>query len=120
MVMPVSPAAAAIGPENAAVHRQRQTAAAMPAAMIAEPMTASGIMPAPMTMPTASDQNRNTISTGSLMAVRKRTMDSAPTMPRDRTTLLVTAIMTSVVTRDRPTSVSAKPLEYSTPVSVFL
>ena len=47
-------------------------------------------------------------------------MDSAPTMPRDRTTLLVTAIMTSVVTRDRPTSVSAKPLEYSTPVSVFL
>ena len=34
MVMPVSPAAAAIGPENATVHRQRQTAAAMPAAMI--------------------------------------------------------------------------------------
>ena len=32
MVMPVSPAAAAIGPENATVHRQ--TAAAMPAAMI--------------------------------------------------------------------------------------
>ena len=34
METPVSPAAAAIGPENAAVHRQRQTAAAMPAAMI--------------------------------------------------------------------------------------
>ena len=57
---------------------------------------------------------------GSLMAVRKRTMDSAPTMPRESTTLDVTTIITSVVTRERPTSVSANPLEYITPVSVFL
>ena len=54
------------------------------------------------------------------MAVRKRMMERAPTMPRDRTTLDVTAMMTKVVTRDRPTKVSAKPLEYMTPVSVFL
>ena len=41
------------------------------------------------------------------MAVRKRTMDRAPTMPRDRTTLDVTASITIVVimamaTRDPP------------------
>ena len=88
--------------------------------MMAEPMTASGIMPAPITMPTASDQNRNTISTGSLMAARKRTILRAPTMPRDNTTLEVTAMMTSVVTSESPTSVSAKPVEYMTPVRVFL
>ena len=88
--------------------------------MMAEPITASGSRPAPTTMPTARDQKRKTISTGSLMAVRKRMMERAPTMPRDRTTLDVTAMMTRVVTRDRPTKVSAKPLEYMTPVSVFL
>ena len=47
------------------------------------PITASGIMPAASTMPTAMDQNRKAISRGSLMAVRKRTMDSAPTIPRE-------------------------------------
>ena len=88
--------------------------------MMAEPITASGSRPAPTTMPTARDQKRKTISTGSLMAVRKRMMERAPTMPRDRTTLDVTAMMTRVVTRDRPTKVSAKLLEYMTPVSVFL
>ena len=54
------------------------------------------------------------------MAARKRTMESAPTMPRDNTTLEVTAMMTSVVTSESPTSVSAKPVEYMTPVRVFL
>lgn len=38
-------------------------------------------------IPTTIDQNRNAISSGSLIAVRKRTMDSAPTIP---TTLEVT------------------------------
>ena len=84
-----------------------------------EPMMASGIMPAPMTIPAARDQNRNTISTGSLIAARKRTMDKAPTIPRESTTLEVTAIITSVVTIVIPTSVSARPEEYITPVSVF-
>ena len=41
-------------------------------------------------------------------------------MPRESTTLEVTAMITSVVTSERPTSVSAKPVEYMTPVSVFL
>ena len=88
--------------------------------MMAEPITARGIIPAPMTIPTAMDQNRNTISIGSLMAARNRTMDSAPTMPSDSTTLEVTAMMTSVVTSASPTSVRAKPVEYITPVKVFL
>ena len=66
------------------------------------------------------DQNRNTISIGSLMAARNRIMDSAPTMPSDSTTLEVTAMMTSVVTNASPTSVRAKPEEYITPVKVFL
>ena len=71
-------------------------------------------------IPTASAQNKKTISTGSLIAVRKRTMDKAPTMPRDRTTLDVTAMITSVVTRESPTSVNAKLSEYITPVRVLL
>ena len=60
-------------------------------------MTASGMKPAASTMPAAIDQKRNARSSGSLMAVRKRTMDSAPTMPSDSTTFDVTARMTSVV-----------------------
>ena len=47
-------------------------------------------MPAPVAMPAATAQNMNMMSMGSLMEVRKRMMDSAPTMPRVSTTLLVT------------------------------
>ena len=60
------------------------------------------------------------ISIGSLMAVLKRTMDSAPTMPNDSTTLDVTAIMTRVATKVSPIKVSANPVEYMTPVKVLL
>ena len=84
------------------------------------PTTASRNMPAPMTMPAASAQNRNTISKGSLMAARKRTMESAPTMPRERTTLDVTARITRVVTIVMPIRVMPKPEEYITPWKVFL
>ena len=49
------------------------------------------------------------------MAVRKRTMDSAPTMPRDRTTLEVTARMTCAVIMVRAISVTPKEEEYITP-----
>ena len=49
------------------------------------------------------------------MAVRKRTIDSAPTMPRDSTTLLVTARITSVVIIVSATSVTPKLDEYITP-----
>ena len=41
------------------------------------PNTANGIIPAASTMPAAMDQNRNAMSSGSLMAVRKRTIDKA-------------------------------------------
>ncbi len=79
------------------------------------PKTASGMKPAASTMPTAMDQNKNAISSGSLMAVRKRTMDSAPTMPSDSTTFEVTARMTSVVIIVSATSVTPKLEEYMTP-----
>ena len=39
------------------------------------PITASGMSPAASTMPAAMAQNRKAMSMGSLMAVRKRTMD---------------------------------------------
>ena len=42
------------------------------------PNTARGINPAASTIPAAMLQNRNAISIGSLIAVRKRTMESAP------------------------------------------
>ncbi len=57
---------------------------------------------------------------GSLIAVRKRTMDRAPTIPRDSTTLLVTARMTRVVIIVRAISVTPKEEEYITPEYVFL
>ena len=72
-------------------------------------------MPAARTMPAAIDQKRKAMSSGSLIAVLNRTMESAPTMPRDRTTLEVTARMTSVVMRVRATSVTPKLEEYMTP-----
>ena len=65
------------------------------------PKTASGMKPAARTMPAAMLQNRNAISIGSLIAVRKRTIDRAPTIPRESTTLLVTARIRSVVIRVR-------------------
>lgn len=50
------------------------------------------------------------------LAVRKRTMDKAPTMPRLSTTLEVTARITSVAIMVRATSVTLKELEYRTPL----
>ena len=53
---------------------------------------------------------------GSLMAVRNRTIDSAPTMPRESTTLLTTVIISTVVIRERAISVTPKLAEYITPL----
>ena len=61
------------------------------------------------------DQKRKAISIGSLMAVRKRTIDSAPTMPSDSTTLEVTARMVMEVIIVSATSVAPKLAEYITP-----
>ena len=79
------------------------------------PTTAKGIMPAASTIPTAIDQKRNAISRGSLIAVRNRTIESAPTIPRERTTLLVTARITTVVIMVRAIRVVPKLAEYITP-----
>lgn len=88
--------------------------------MTALPMTARTMSPAASTMPTAMARKRKAISSGSLIAARKRTMDSAPTMPRESTTLLVTAGMTTVVIIVSATSVTPKLEEYMTPMQVFL
>ena len=66
-------------------------------------------------MPAPIDQNKKAISSGSLMAVRKRTIERAPTMPRDRTTLEVTARITIEVIMVSAISVVPKPEEYITP-----
>jgi hypothetical protein len=71
-------------------------------------------------MPTAMAQNRKAMSKGSFMAARNRTMLKAPTMPKDSTTLEVTAKITRVVIMVRPTSVTPKLEEYITPAKVFL
>jgi hypothetical protein len=47
-------------------------------------------------------------------------MDRAPTIPRESTTLEVTARMTRVVIMVRAISVTPKPEEYITPEKVFL
>ena len=67
-------------------------------------------------MPTAMAQNKKAMSMGSLMAVRNRTIDSAPTMPRESTTLLTTVIISTVVIRERAISVTPKLAEYITPL----
>ena len=84
------------------------------------PNTASGIIPAASTIPAAMAQKRKAISRGSLIAVRNLTIDSAPTIPSDSTTLDVTARMTSVVIIVNATSVTPKLEEYITPAYVFL
>ena len=71
--------------------------------------------PAPVMMPITMLQNMNTVSIGSLIAVRKRTMESAPTMPSESTTLERTVKMASAVTIESITSESAKLLLKLTP-----
>ena len=84
-----------------------------PIAML--PKTASGMSPAASTIPAAIAQKRKAMSRGSFIAVRKRTMERAPTMPRERTTLLVTASMTKEVIMVSATRVTPKLAEYITP-----
>lgn len=55
------------------------------------------------------------MSDGSLIAVRKRTIESAPTIPSESTMLLVTARMSSAVIMQRAISVTPKFAEYITP-----
>ena len=64
-------------------------------------------------------QNKKAMSRGSLMAVRKRMMESEPTMPRESARLLPMASMASVVITAMSTSVLLKFLLYTTPEKVF-
>ena len=79
------------------------------------PKIASGMKPAASTMPAAIAQKRRAMSDGSLIAVRKRTIESAPTIPSESTMLLVTARMSSAVIMQRAISVTPKFAEYITP-----
>ena len=54
------------------------------------------------------DQNMYAVSSGSLTAVRKRTMDSAPTMPMDRAMFDLMHMTTGVVIMHSMMSVVAK------------
>ena len=88
--------------------------------MMMLPMIASGIIPAASTMPPAIAQKRNAMSIGSLIAVLKRTIESAPTIPRERTTLDVTASMTIVVIIVMATREPPNVRLNMTPLYVFL
>ncbi len=70
--------------------------------IVASRFTASAIsnIPAPQMMPLLIDQNRNTRSLDDLTAVRKRTMESAPTMPSEMTRLDCMARMIPAVTTE--------------------
>lgn len=84
------------------------------------PITARGIKPAASTMPAAIAQKRKAISRGSLIAVLNRTIESAPTIPRERTTLEVTARIRTVVIIVSATRVTPKEEEIITPLKLFL
>ncbi len=71
-------------------------------------------------MPAAIAQKTYTISTGSLMGVLNLTMLRAPTMPRERMMLEVTAMMIRVVIMAMATRETLKLREYITPLKVFL
>ena len=76
-----------------------------------ERMIAISDRPAPQIIPTLIAQYRKTRSIGSLMAVLKRTIDSAPTIPRETTTLDWIVRMIAVVIRDMHTREILKFLE---------
>ena len=62
-------------------------------------------------IPTLIAQYKKTRSMGSLIAVRKRTMERAPTIPRETTTLDWMVRMIAVVIRDMQTREILKFLE---------
>ena len=68
-------------------------------------------MPSPQMIPVEIAQNKNTRSIGSLMAVLKRTIERAPTIPRDTTMLDCMVSMMAVVMRTSAGSAILKVLE---------
>ncbi len=84
------------------------------------PMITSGINPAPHKIPEAAAQNRKTKSMGSLMGVLNRTMESAPTIPREITILVDMPMMIKAVAIVMMMREILKLCEYITPEKVFL
>ena len=80
-------------------------------AIIAAARSASTYIPAPAVIPVVIAQNRYKRSIGSFTAVRKRTIESAPTIPSEITTLVLIASVTIQVRTVIPTRVTAKVLE---------
>ena len=58
------------------------------------------IIPIPLAMPTVIAQNIKIISKGSLIAERKRTIESAPTIPKDKIKFPLITIITDEVIID--------------------
>ena len=71
-------------------------------------------------MPSPTAQNMNTVSIGSFTAVRKRMMESAPTMPMETARLLLMSMSMSEVTIVSMMRLRLKLREYITPPNVFL
>ena len=78
------------------------------------PMMLTLKKPAPLQTPTAMAQNKKAMSVGSFIAVRNRTMLSAPTMPSDSTMLVEMGMMMSVVTIETRTVAVAEPARVTT------
>ena len=70
-------------------------------------------------MPPVIAQNRKAISIGSLIAERNRTIDSAPTMPRESSALEVTVRIAMVVIIVMAIRLPPKLLDSITPLYVF-
>ena len=66
--------------------------------------------PAPQIIPTLMDQKRKTKSIGSFTAVRNLTMDNAPTIPKDITTLDWMERIIAAVIRESATKETLKLL----------
>ena len=71
-------------------------------------------------MPSPTLQNMKTVSMGSFMAVRKRIIESAPTMPMLSARLLFISISISDVTMVSTIRLRLKLREYITPPKVLL
>ena len=72
----------------------------------------------PQPIPAPSAAKRNIISRGSLKLVRKRTMESAPSIPSPRPTLSPMACITVAATTELRTSAWTKFREYESPRKV--
>ena len=75
----------------------------------------SAYIPAPAVIPVVIDQNRYKRSRGSLTAVLNLTIERAPTIPREITTLVLIARVTMHVRTHIPIRVTAKLFEKMTP-----